>query len=67
VGVFPQVDPVLATVCMWAVCAYFALGIALNAISRSKAERNTMVPVAILLTVLSVLIALGYGRMALAV
>lgn len=35
------------------------LGIILNAISRSKAERYTMVPVVVVLAALSLLIALG--------
>jgi hypothetical protein len=39
----------------------------MNAISRSKPERYTMVPVAIVLSVLSFLIATGYGQVALAV
>jgi hypothetical protein len=38
---------------------YFALGIVMNAMSRSKPERYTMTPVAIVLTVLSLIIALG--------
>lgn len=43
----------------WVVFAYFALGILLNAISRSKPERYTMVPVTIVLAALSLLVALG--------
>ncbi len=58
---------VVAQVGMWIVFAYFALGILMNAISRSKPERNTMVPVSIVLAVLSFLIATGYGELAMAV
>jgi hypothetical protein len=53
-----------ATVAMWVVFAYFLIGIAMNAVSRSRPERFVMVPVTIVLTVLSFFIALGYGSMA---
>ena len=46
-------------VAAWVVFAYFALGIVLNAISRSKPERYTMTPVVLVLAVLSLLVALG--------
>lgn len=46
-------------VAAWAVFAYFTLGILMNAISRSKPERYTMVPVTLVLAVLSLLVALG--------
>ncbi|WP_405375104.1 MULTISPECIES: hypothetical protein [unclassified Microbacterium] len=58
------VPDVVAQVGMWIVFAYFVLGILLNAISRSTPERNTMVPVTIVLAVLSFLIAMGYGELA---
>ena len=55
-----QVFPApFSEVAMWVVFAYFALGILMNAISRSKPERFTMVPVTVVLTVLSLLIAMG--------
>jgi hypothetical protein len=41
------------------ITAYFALGIALNAISRSRPERLVMTPVVLLLAVSCLLIALG--------
>ncbi|WP_396643537.1 hypothetical protein [Microbacterium sp.] len=44
---------------MWVIFGYLVLGIILNAISRSKPERYTMVPVVIVLAALSLLIALG--------
>lgn len=43
----------------WVVFAYFALGIVLNAISRSRKERWVMTPVVLVLAVLSLLVALG--------
>lgn len=53
-----------AEVAMWVIFAYFMLGILMNAVSRSKPERFTMVPVTIVLAVLSFFIALGYGALA---
>jgi hypothetical protein len=61
IDVFPEP---FSEVAMWVVFAYFALGILMNAISRSKPERFTMVPVTIVLAGLSLLIALGYGELA---
>lgn len=60
------VPDVVAQVGMWTVFVYFVLGILMNAISRSKPERFTMVPVTIALAVLSFLIAMGYGELAMA-
>jgi hypothetical protein len=54
-------------IAMWVIFAYFVLGILLNAISRSKPERYTMVTVSVVLAVLSFLIAMGYGELASAV
>ncbi|HEX6956134.1 MAG TPA: hypothetical protein VF156_14770 [Agromyces sp.] len=51
-------DPV-STVGMWIVFGYFVVGIPLNAISRSRAERYTMTPVVTVLAVLSLLVALS--------
>ena len=53
-----------AMIAMWVVFAYFALGIVLNAASRSKSERVVMVPVTIVLAVLSFCIAMGWGALA---
>lgn len=53
------VPDAVSTVGMWIVFGYFVLGIALNAISRSRAERLTMTPVCAVLAVLSLLVALG--------
>jgi hypothetical protein len=56
----PMVWPeIVVDVAAWVIAAYFAIGIPMNAISRSKPERYTMTPVVILLTVLSVIVALG--------
>lgn len=44
---------------IWVVFAYLALGVAMNAISRSKPERYSMTPVALVLAVLALLIALS--------
>lgn len=63
IQVFPNA---VAVVAMWVIVAYFALGIAMNAMSKSRSERAVMVPLTIVLTVLSLLIALGFGEMALA-
>ncbi|MFB6610317.1 hypothetical protein ACFCVO_08360 [Agromyces sp. NPDC056379] len=58
-GAIDVVSDVVSTVGMWVVFGYFVLGIATNAISRSKPERYTMTPVVTVLAVLSLLIALG--------
>ena len=58
-GVIDVVPDGVSTVGMWIVFAYFVLGIPLNAISRSKAERYTMTPIVTVLAVLSLLVALG--------
>ncbi|MET3904204.1 hypothetical protein [Paenarthrobacter sp. 4246] len=44
---------------MWVLTAYFALGVVLNAISRSKPERFVMTPVALVLAILFLLLSLG--------
>jgi hypothetical protein len=56
----PLVLPeIVIDVAAWVIVAYLALGIPLNAISRSKPERYTMTPVVIVLVVLGVVVALG--------
>lgn len=42
---------------MWVVSAFLVLGVLMNAISRSRAERFTMTPAALVLAVLALLIA----------
>ncbi len=44
---------------LWVLTGDFALGIVMNAISRSKPERYTMTPVALVLTLLCLVLALG--------
>ncbi|MFE7844285.1 hypothetical protein ACFUTX_03715 [Microbacterium sp. NPDC057407] len=60
VDVFPEP---FSEVAMWVVFGYFVLGIGMNAISRSKPERYTMVPVCIVLAALSFVIATGAGEL----
>ena len=57
-GALDLLPDAASSIAMWVVVAYFVLGIAMNAISRSKPERWAMVPVAAVLAVLSLLIAL---------
>jgi hypothetical protein len=47
------------SVSMWVLAVYFCLGIPLNAISRSKSERNLMTPIITVLAALTVFIALN--------
>jgi hypothetical protein len=42
---------------LWSITSYLALGILLNAVSRSKPERYTMTPVVLVLTVCFFIIA----------
>lgn len=56
IDVFPHL---VSDVAMWVIFGYFVLGIGMNAISRSKPERYTMVPVVVVLAALSLIIALG--------
>jgi len=58
-GVLDTFPDRFSEVGMWIACAYFVLGIVMNAISRSAPERQVMVPVTILLALLSLLVALG--------
>lgn len=58
IDVFPAP---FSEIAMWVVFGYFTLGIPMNAISRSKPERYTMVPVTVVLAALSFFIAMGWG------
>ncbi|MFB9311023.1 hypothetical protein BJY17_003159 [Agromyces hippuratus] len=58
-GAIDVVSDVVSTVGMWVVFGYFVLGIPMNAVSRSRAERYTMTPIVVVLAVLSLVIALG--------
>lgn len=52
-------DEQVLTVGMWLFTVYFFIGIAMNAISRSKPERNLMTPLAALLAISFLVVALG--------
>ncbi|MGO2683330.1 MAG: hypothetical protein ACTIAA_03815 [Microbacterium sp.] len=56
-GVIPGGDSAFVVVATWVVFAYFVLAILMNAISRSRPERFTMTPVAIVLAVAALIIA----------
>ena len=59
-GLVPMVLPeIVVDVTTWVIVGYFALGIPMNAISRSRPERYTMTPVLIVLLVLALIVALG--------
>ena len=59
-GLLTVIDNVtFVQVTTWILFGYFTLGIAMNGISRSKPERNTMTPVSLLLAALLHLVALG--------
>jgi hypothetical protein len=49
--------PGALTVTVWVLAGYFALGVALNAVSRSRSERLVMTPVCVVLTACSVVVA----------
>jgi hypothetical protein len=49
----------LVAVAIWVLTGYFALGIAMNAISRSRPERLVMTPVVALLAASCLVLALG--------
>lgn len=44
---------------MWVLTGYFARGVMMNGISRSKPERSLMTPVSLVLAVLSLVAAHG--------
>jgi hypothetical protein len=50
---------IVADIGIWVLVAYFALGILMNGISRSRPERYTMAPLNLVLAVLALLVALG--------
>ena len=47
-------------VAIWVLTGYFALGIAMNAISRSRPERLVMTPVVLVLAVVTLVLALQF-------
>lgn len=58
-GLVEMLPAFIVDVGIWVIVAYSALGILMNGISRSKHERYTMVPVCVVLTVLSLVVAFG--------
>ena len=58
-GVVDVLPTGAARVGTWVVFAFFAVGVVMNGISRSKAERYTWTPVTAVLAVLTLLVALG--------
>jgi hypothetical protein len=56
VTVFPRG---VVGVAIWVLTAYCAVGVAMNALSRSRAERLLMTPVVLVLAVLCLVLALG--------
>lgn len=59
-GLVAMVLPeIVVDVAAWVIVGYFALGVPLNAISRSRPERYTMTPIVIVLLVLAVIVALA--------
>ena len=60
-GVLPAGDSATVIVLTWVAFAFFTASVALNAISRSPAERWTMAPTSLLLAAATLVIALGGG------
>ncbi len=58
-GVHGLLSDGVVDVAMWVLTGYFALGVVLNAISRSRPERLVMTPVALALAVVCLVLALG--------
>jgi hypothetical protein len=56
-GVVDVVSDTVATVGTWVITAYFTLGIAANAASRSRSERAVMTPLCAVLAVCSLVVA----------
>lgn len=57
VSILPH--PSVASAGIWAIAGYMALGVVMNAISRSKPERYAMTPVALVLLSLSLVVVAG--------
>jgi hypothetical protein len=52
-------SPQIASLGVWIVAGYMALGIVMNAVSRSLPERLVMTPVALVLSIAAALVAFG--------
>jgi hypothetical protein len=57
-GAFAVLPDGLAGVAIWVLTGYFALGVAMNAASRSRPERLVMTPTVLILTVVCLALAL---------
>lgn len=55
----PLVSENVTSISMWVLTAYFALGVIMNGISRSKPERLVMTPTALVLAALYLILAVG--------
>lgn len=56
-GVIDVLPDAFSVVAMWVLTGYFALGIIMNGVSRSKPERTVMTPVCLVLALLAWVIA----------
>ena len=57
-GAFTVLPRGPASIAIWVLAAYFAIGVAMNAASRSRPERLVMTPVALALAVVCLVLAL---------
>lgn len=55
----PFINDTVTSVSAWVLTAYFALGIVMNGISRSKPERLVMTPTVLVLTALYLVLSLS--------
>ena len=58
-GILPAGESPAIRILTWVLFGYFALGIVMNAISRSRAERLTMTPVCVVLAAATLIVALS--------
>ncbi|WP_413317698.1 hypothetical protein AA0Z99_12085 [Agrococcus sp. 1P02AA] len=58
-GALPGGGAPFVEVATWVLVAYFGIGIVMNAISRSRAERAAMTPACAVLAVAALVVALG--------
>jgi hypothetical protein len=58
-GIIDVVGDEVSGVAAWVVAGFFSLGVVMNAISRSKPERFTMTPVALVLAGCAWVVAVG--------
>lgn len=58
-GIVAGGDTAAVRILTWVLFAYFVVGIGMNAISRSRAERLTMTPVCVVLAAATLVVALS--------